>query len=510
MNFFKPILNFGARFVAAAVAATMIVFNRYEAGVRWGTGRSYLPGYVQDARFDADSATREEIIRKSRYFERNEAIIARLADIFEQYTIGTGLPVSPASSDEDWNQRKKEKWEQWCKVCDLTSLQSLSTIIATAARSWFIRDGEAFILKTRGRDQEGGPARPRIQLIEAHRVATPSNMTAQEGKKIIDGIEVDSRGRPVAYWMRDGFDDETFRRIPAQFVIHIFEPDRPGQYRGLPATYPILNALHDLSDLEILEMLAAKDAAEKSTIYETASGELDRTAEGMRRERYSQSTQNSSGTETTEQKTRFAKQTLGGRVMAIKLGEKVTQFLSNRPTVTQQWYWDYLTSKICAGVGISKLLVYPWSMQGTVTRADLDIMAGFFRTRSAILQQAVREIWLYVTQWEIQNDPEIADPPADWRNVTIRAPRSVNVDVGRNSSAMLSELKAGVRTYQDVYAELGLDWREQLRQKAKEAKYIRELAKEYDVEPGEIADIAGDAITEALKAEPNEQQSVAA
>jgi capsid protein len=307
----------------------------------------------------------------------------------------------------------------------------------------------------------------------------------------------------VAYHVRDGFNDEEYRRIPADQIIHVFEPTRPGEYRGLSFFAAVLNELHDLDDLHILEMLAAKDAAEKSTIYETVSGELDATAEGMRREKFGQATQNSSGTETTENKTRFAKQTLGGRVMAIKVGEKVTQFQSNRPTVTQQWYWDYLTGRICAGVGISKLLVYPYSMQGTVTRADLDVMAGFFRSRSEVLGGVFTEIRNYVLWWDIQNNVQLADPPSDWRKVTVRPPRSVNVDVGRNSSAMLAELKSGARTYEDVYAELGRDYRDQLRQRAKEAQLIHELAEEFEVSPGEIADFAANAIaTAAATAQP--------
>jgi capsid protein len=79
-------------------------------------------------------------------------------------------------------------------------------------------------------------------------------------------------------------------------------------------------------------------------------------------------------------------------------------------------------------------------------------------------------------EWAVNNDLTLADPPHDWRSVDTRAPRSVNVDIGRNSSAMLAELEAGTRTYQSVYAELGLDYRTELRQRAKEAAFIRKLA----------------------------------
>src|SRR5688572_3483546 len=86
--------SFGQRIaiIASPKAATRrverdarLVQNRYEAGQLWSSRRSYLPGWTRDARFDADSATCTEIRRKARYFERNNAIVNRLADLFEQY-----------------------------------------------------------------------------------------------------------------------------------------------------------------------------------------------------------------------------------------------------------------------------------------------------------------------------------------------------------------------------------------------------------------------------------------
>src|SRR6266550_122033 len=67
---------------------------RYEAASTNFFDRSWLPASVQDARFDFDSSTRLELIRRSRYWEANNAIVNRLCDVLEQYTVGTaGLKV---------------------------------------------------------------------------------------------------------------------------------------------------------------------------------------------------------------------------------------------------------------------------------------------------------------------------------------------------------------------------------------------------------------------------------
>jgi capsid protein len=486
-----------------------LVGNRYEAGQRWGTGRSWLDGWVQDADQDADAPTRQEIVRKARIFEQNNAIVNRLADLFEQYTVGpNGLQFIPSSSDEDWNQRAAASWAQWTDVCDLTSLHAISTLMTLTARSWFI-DGEVFILLTRGEERSATAnlkpvLRPRIQLIESHRVATPPQLQDQEGKTVSDGIEIDAKGRPTAYWIKDSADGDIFTRRPAEQVVHIGEPSRIGMRRPLSFLYPVLPVLHDLDDLQRLEMLAAKDAAEKSTVWKTMSGEVPGAAQ-MRRDKFTQTTQTSAGTDTTETKSKLLKTVFGGRALAIKPGEDVLQFQNGRPTVTTQQYWDYLTSIACAGTGISKLLVLPFSIQGTVARGDFDTSNTFFRSRSAVLIAAWTRVYLYYMGWAVNNDLTLADPPHDWRSVDTRAPRSVNVDIGRNSSAMLAELGAGTRTYQSVYAELGLDYRTELRQRAKEAAFIRKLATEFKVTPGEITSLAGDALQKQAAAEPQPQ-----
>jgi lambda family phage portal protein len=502
--------RFFANLVFAATVGLRIITNRYEAGQRGGTSRSFLPAWVQDARFDADSATRTEILRKSRYFERNNGIVNRLADLFEQYVVGAnGLQIIPSSANDVWNEKAQLSWTEWQEFCDLTSLQSFAGIQSLVARSWFI-DGEIFILLTRG--DQIGPAgerlaanRPRIQLIEAHRVETPSAMWDQEGKTIIDGIQIDKNGRPTAYWVRDNFDGNTYTPIPANRMIHVFEACRPGQYRGLPFLYPVMNDLHDLDDLQLFEMKAAKEAAEITNVVENGSGEIS-SAASLRRERVNQTTQNASGVETTESRTKWIRDVLGGRSIALKLGESFKQFVSERPSVATKEYWDYITSKVCAGTGISKMLVFPWSLQGTIARGDYDIANAFFRSRSAVLASAFTRVYLFYMEWAKSNDSRIFDPPGDWKSVTVRPPRGCNVDIGRNSQAMLAELEAGATTYDAIYGALGLDYRRELRKKAKEAAYIRALATEFKITPGEIASAAAAAIQAAMQSAPTQPQ----
>jgi capsid protein len=483
MNFFAKLLRW--------------VFARYE-GATFSTRRSTIWSAVQSARFDATCSTRMELVRKSRYFEKNNAIVNRLADIFECYTVGQGLQLSPATGSPEWNAKAKQSWDGWARYADLTSLQSFGCLQSLIARTWFV-DGEVFILLTKG---ESGA--PRLQLIEGHRVQTPPTLAKQEGVSVVDGVQIDKTGRPMGYYI--GEEDARGRLMfgaptPSASVIHVFEPGRPGQYRGLPFGSSVINELHDLDDLHILEMTAAKDAGKVTNVITNAAGEVDPTT--MRRIRMSQGVTTNTGAAATETSDAYYEQSIGAGTVVMKTGDGLQQFRSERPSVVTRDYWRYKTELVCTGYGIPYVLVFPDSMQGTVYRGALDMAASFFRARASVMADVCRRIYEWRALWAKANEPFLRDAPGDWKAVAIQLPRAVNVDVGRNSAAMLQELTMGATNWANIYGPLGLDWRVELRAKAEQAKFVHDLAAEYGIDPGEIANL-GTAATNSQQTDPNQ------
>ena len=495
-------------YLAAALAALVapkqapVIVDRYEAGRRWDPRRSTIPGYYQDARLDASQMERTEIVRKARYFERNNGLVNKLADLFEQYTVGpSGLKFVPASSNPEWNKAARDNWNTWCTMPDISSLWSFATIQSLGSRSWLV-DGELFVVKTSGRVRSDQQSFPRIQLVETHRVETPPS--AYGDPTIYDGIKLDKTGRPVEYYVREGSGlDERHVAYPASSIVHIGEPSRPGMYRCLPMLYPVLNDLHDLDDLQLLEMDAAKEAAKTTNVIKTKSGEVS--DEDLRRQRFKIAGAQGTSGGSDQVRTQYYEDVFQGRAKVLKHGDEFAQFISSRPSVAQQQYWDYLLAKICAGVGISKLLVVPSSMQGTVVRADLDVASSWFRARSAVMAGKWTEVYHYVTEWGTRNTRSMSDPPHDWKKVTVRPPRTVNVDVGRNATALIAEYKAGWRTLEEICGELGSDWEEVLTQRGTEMARAKEIEEEFKLAPGVLIE----AVLEATKADQQQQQGVA-
>jgi hypothetical protein len=66
---------------------------------------------------------------------------------------------------------------------------------------------------------------------------------------------------------------------------------------------------------------------------------------------------------------------------------------------------------------------------------------------------------------------------------------NVSIDLGRESASAISEFKTGLRTAADIYAERGQDFESAMRQRAIEAKLIKDLAQKYGIAPETISDI---------------------
>jgi len=467
-------MNLATR-LAASVRSFLGAKARYE-GAMPSRNRSIAPAAFTYPRVDAGFLVRAELQRKSRYFERNNGFYNRAVDLFEQYVVGQGLHLFPATTNDAWNERALPYWEAWQPYADLSSRQHWNTLQGLIARSWFV-DGEVFILLTYG---ETG--NPRVQLIESHRCKSPTTYDVAN-TLIHDGVEVNTNGRPVAYWFEaDDWKSSTTAptsrpvRVPAEQVVHVFEPSRPGQLRGLPFCYPVINVLHDLDDLENFEMQAAKVNASTTTIVKTEAGEVS--DEDLARGTVT----GSDGTD----RTAYYRDVFGGTERVLKHGDDAQQFPGERPSERTAAYWDYLLNKFAVGIGIPKELLLPSSMQGTSQRAMLDVAAAWFRVRCSVLADHCGRIYEHVIAYGIERDGQLRGAPGDWRAFDFVPPKGPDVDVGRNTDAAIKEFKAGMTTLQDLYGQKGQRWQRAIRQRASEIAFVEAQAAAFGVEPARV------------------------
>jgi hypothetical protein len=153
------------------------------------------------------------------------------------------------------------------------------------------------------------------------------------------------------------------------------------------------------------------------------------------------------------------------------------------------------------------LLVLPESIQGTVARGVLDDANQLFHSRFTLFAHAARQIYWHFAQWARYNIKSLQDAPADWKKCHVIPPRAVNVDVGRNSAAMLAELAAGVTTYDDIAGANGTTPEVLFQKKARNIGRIRQIAAEVskemgvEIKPEEIAGPLADIMQKLAQAQ---------
>ena len=447
----------------------------YWESARQTIHRSTLRLGADDARGETCMDQRTILLRKARYWDRNSALVNRLADLFTAYTVGRGLRVTPSSESEDWNRAALEWWTMWEQFADLSTRFDWGSLQQLMARELLVA-GEYFVLLT----SSPRTNRRRVQMVQPILIRTPEKLKDREN--IVDGVELDPTGRPTAYYVHAspevllGGDADKYERIEARWMVHAFRPTRIDQVRGVTQFAPVLNKLHDLEDLQEIEQQAVRDNARITRVIKTESGEVDDEEAII---------SNGGDSDTDPDRGIYYEQAFGAEARVMMRGDEFQEFKSDRPSVATRDYWDQLIGQVCAGVNIPPQLVFPASINGTVARAVLDDANIRFRCATGMLVQTTQRVWNYVVGHNLE-DEALRGAPEDWGRIKVHPPRAVNVDVGRNSRAMLDEYAAGMRTLAGIYAETGEDWRDGVRQKADELAYVKALEEERGLEPGSI------------------------
>ena len=205
--------------------------------------------------------------------------------------VGTGLTLkaAPLYRELGWTAEQAEQWAEnvenefalWAdgaRSCDMLGLNNFYELQQLAVVSWLC-SGDVFCLMDYVEPDAMHPYGLRLRLTEADLCRTPTDTMYQttttarlaNGNMCYDGVEVDSRGRVIAYhlcdtypfeWSTDGipkwtrvlaYDDRT--GLPN--ILHIMDAERPGQYRGVPYLANVIETVLQLTRYTESEVTAA-------------------------------------------------------------------------------------------------------------------------------------------------------------------------------------------------------------------------------------------------------------
>jgi lambda family phage portal protein len=433
-------------------------WTAYE-GANFSLRRSRVPGVQpQDAKRDLSPAVRSELVRRSRYLHKNSGFVRELVGNMAIYSTGDGIKPQAQSPDPVWNRKAEEYFTNWAARCEVTRRFSFEECQSVICRAVDI-DGEYFVHKTRGAD-----GRPAVQLIEAHRIGDRAG-----SMETVDGIGVDPFGAPLFYRLIE--DAGSVRDLPAESVLHIFEPESVTAVRHAPTLQHSINHILDEMELLTLEKHAVKDNADIARVLKTERGEIGEDADFTV----------AAPIPSPEQSDPVRlQQIVGGKLVALKPNESIDSFESKRPSPTFTGFLEHLRRDSALGVIPYEFAADSSKVGGAGVRLVVAKADRRFSYRQLILiQRLIRPVWAYVIGDAIVRGE--LPLTANWQRISCTTPRRITVDAGREAQQNRADVETGLKTLTDHFAELGADFGEEIERRAQDAKLILATASKYGV-----------------------------
>ncbi len=250
------------------------ILASYE-GASYNRSRSQNP-YISPASANTEvQMGGETLLQQARELERNHDLVSGALDMLVAQIVGAGLQTEPMVCEKKGklinalNEEIKSLWERWLKSPDITGQMSGGKIQQLDVRSW-LRDGGTFKKVFEGYDfpHQNNVLPFSIGCYEYDYVPFHHTRTLEKGR-IVQGIEVNEYGAPLAFWMYpshpgDYYADSDQNNLVRHSIFdtyHIAQTKRFGQLRGVTAFHPIFTRLEDVREYDRAERMAQKIAA---------------------------------------------------------------------------------------------------------------------------------------------------------------------------------------------------------------------------------------------------------
>jgi len=332
-------------------------------------------------------------------------------------------------------------------------------------------DGEIFILLTETKN-----GFPIYQGIPSHRIATPKGMKdgVMRGGELKDGIIYLPSGTPKEYAFCDknGMLSEW---IPAENMIHLYDPEWQYQGRGLTALTHCINDCRDIIQSTEWERLAMMQMSSISLIEynDTGGSDMDDPRNALL------------GGCDTVPKGMVVESMDGGTVRYFKSnsGGKIETLVNNRPGNPFLDFHDRLLKSAYAGLN------WPYAFYnghgaggGTAQRTEIAMAQRAIEDRQDLLFYAARRIVSYA----VAKAQKRGDLPqsTEWYKWEFSTPPKLTIDDGRVMKELESAYKLGFKSASDITAAMGKKYSDVVRMKAEEAAMRQIITREVEEKYG--------------------------
>ena len=231
-----------------------------------GQGRRVQSWSPTSASINSILSSNSSVLRnRSRDLVRKNPYAANAINSIVSNCVGTGIKPQSKCADPEFRKKIQELWLKWTDQADYAGLTDFYGLQALVLRS-VIEGGECLV---RFKVDEDAIVPLKLQVLEAEYLDSSKDGELPNGNIVYSGVEVDKKGRKAAYWLYRSHpgDKHLLRadiesvRVPAKEILHIYNPQRPGQLRGEPWLSNVLLKLHELDQYEDAELVRKKTSA---------------------------------------------------------------------------------------------------------------------------------------------------------------------------------------------------------------------------------------------------------
>jgi lambda family phage portal protein len=403
-----------------AYVAPKVAAQRMAARAHLALGGGYTGAKLDRASLGrwmptAGSAT-ADIIRdlpmlraRSRDQMRNAPVALGALNTTVSHVVGTGLAYTPAIDGaflgltpeqvEVWSADTKRRFNAWAESLDCDVARRLNFYgIQNLSQRTELESGDAVCLTPRIA-RAGGAPRLALQLVEADRVCNPNK--GPDTPTLIDGMELsDETGETVAVHIARRHPGDpmvgvnTWDRVVVRGsstgrrnVLHIFQPLRPGQVRGVPMIAPILEPLKQLARWTDNELNAAVVSSLFSVFIKMDPDSFDDMFDEDAKDAI------------VEKASSWSGEMESGKAINLLPGESIETSTPGRPNPAFDPFWAAIVRQIGMALELPyEVLTMHFQSSYSAARAALLMAWKGFRSRrdrlATYLCQPVLELWL--------------------------------------------------------------------------------------------------------------------
>lgn len=287
---------------------------------------------------------------RARDLVRNNAYAKGVARALLRNVVGSGIKLQSRIEDrEPLNAEIEQLFGRWSRVADAAGRLTFDEIQRLAYQE-VNEAGECIIHFTRVENDRSRPLSLALELIDADRIADDMQTfrrSLETENEVRRGVEVDSFGRAVAYYIYPHHPNDVSgmwtapERVPADECLHLFRSDRIGQTRGVSLFAPVVSWLHSLGYYVDNEM----QASAVSSCFTAAITTLGGAADG--------GLLSSTDDDSTDTDGNNFEYLQPGMVARLLPGESIESINPSRPNASADAWIQLILRSIAVGAGLS-------------------------------------------------------------------------------------------------------------------------------------------------------------